>query len=679
MRNVTVCTAVSLILAGCGGGGGGEAPSSPTNVSTQSVSKQPNIAISVTRSEINQTQVSTLTWSVTDATNCTGSGAWSGSQSLTGSKYVTYVDGAQTFDLSCTGSGGTVSRSVTVTGKQPTLTFAGAWYPVVAQSIKNGYDGTIVGSFYNQIKIGSQQKNGLAVTGWGYKGWDSTSNETAIVKMALFEPDDNGLLTLATNKYITDASTYGGASVIVTDINNDNYQDIISIPHNETPILPKPTTVFYGSSNGSFSKKITSNQLAAHDARLVTVDGKSKIFTSVVTGHPRNAYYEFSNGDLVPTYTPNISYYNSNFVLFGNMSQTVVQNKNGNKSLVTAGGCRQTIGTCDYTINVFPYNGNDISQTVPTQTITPYLTNMPTLTNVSSFYGQGQTHVYRVWAEDFNNDGNTDILAEQTMWSQNGTTFAATLQVLQNQGNNTFADKTDTLNGDMPTDLSNALDDTPTFVDVDNSGIKTLFFTNITFSNTKKHSNYVMLNDGTGKLYVAIHDEFVNITDKIFSLLIDKGYQFPISNPTSSWMLPKFIAVPQTNGTVNFLAEVPLTSVNPENGISQNARTYVNVPFSYNPTTDYIKNVTINDRNNSTKIRTWAGDDAITDKNAVLGTKIDGGLGKNKVVYSNVSSNYTITKNSDGSYRVINITNNIDDTLIRIQSVVFSDKTITLE
>jgi fibronectin type 3 domain-containing protein len=58
---------------------------------------------------------STLTWSSTDATSCTASGAWSGSKPLSGSESVGPLTQDSTFTLSCTGSGGTTSRPVTVT------------------------------------------------------------------------------------------------------------------------------------------------------------------------------------------------------------------------------------------------------------------------------------------------------------------------------------------------------------------------------------------------------------------------------------------------------------------------------------------------------------------------------------------------------------------------------------
>jgi hypothetical protein len=58
---------------------------------------------------------STLTWSSTDATSCTASGAWSGAQATAGSASTGALNFDSTFTLSCTGAGGSTSASVTVT------------------------------------------------------------------------------------------------------------------------------------------------------------------------------------------------------------------------------------------------------------------------------------------------------------------------------------------------------------------------------------------------------------------------------------------------------------------------------------------------------------------------------------------------------------------------------------
>ncbi|MBS0613947.1 MAG: TIGR03118 family protein, partial [Proteobacteria bacterium] len=89
-----------------GGGGGGGSASSPATVT-----------ISVAPTTITLGQSATLTWS-SNGTGCTASGAWSGSQSATGSTTVTpTAAGDQTYSLSCTGgiySSGSGSATLTV-------------------------------------------------------------------------------------------------------------------------------------------------------------------------------------------------------------------------------------------------------------------------------------------------------------------------------------------------------------------------------------------------------------------------------------------------------------------------------------------------------------------------------------------------------------------------------------
>lgn len=680
MRKLTVSVAVSLIVTGCGGGGGSD--SSPTVTVMSTTSKTPSITLSLSKNNINQVQNSILTWDVTDATSCTGSKELSGVVSLTGSKIVNYNNNDQVFELTCTGSGGTSTKSVTLTSKKVDYTLAGTWFPVTPNSLHTGYNGNLANTFHNLFKLGNNTNYSIAITGWGYKGWESKSTETAMVNVAVFEPNTNGLLVEATKKYINDPTTYGGASVNVADINNDNVDDLVFISHNETPIAPRPSTVFYGSSQGTFRKETLSEQLAAHDAQLSTDDGKVRIHTSVVTGHPRNAYFESNGTNLISVKVPGISFNRINWVLVGNMSQTIVTNKNGDKVLVTAGGCKEVVinpSDCPaYTINTFPYNGEDITNYTPVQSITPYLSTLPEYSNIKAMDGLGKTHVYRVWSLDLNNDGHEDVLSAQSMWHQDSNSFPVALQVLINDGKNNLHDKTKTLNAEMPTVQSN-IDPSPMFVDIDGSGIKTLFFSGVSYGNTNEQSNYVMLNDGTGKLYVALNTEFESVVKDLYTFLNESGKTLPDKTLTKDGQFPKFIAVPQANGSVNFLVEFKSSALNQESGKSQAVWYYVNAPLQYNPKTDYTKNVSVNDRNFSNNIRTWAGDDTINDTNAVVGTRIDGGLGKNKVTYNGASTNYNVTKNNDGTYRVTSSANNIDDTLVRIHNIVFTDKTITLE
>ena len=106
----------TFILASCGGGGGGGGSSTPPAPSTPA----PTVNFSASSSEVATGTTVTLTFSSSNATSCSASGSsdWTGDKGTSGSGDVKIVYGANTFSLSCTGSGGSSSKSVTVQGTQ---------------------------------------------------------------------------------------------------------------------------------------------------------------------------------------------------------------------------------------------------------------------------------------------------------------------------------------------------------------------------------------------------------------------------------------------------------------------------------------------------------------------------------------------------------------------------------
>lgn len=78
----------------------------------------PTLTFSANPTTINSGQSSTLTWSTTNATGCTASGAWSGTRSTAGSQAVSPT-ATSTYSLTCNGSGGSANRSVTVNVTTP--------------------------------------------------------------------------------------------------------------------------------------------------------------------------------------------------------------------------------------------------------------------------------------------------------------------------------------------------------------------------------------------------------------------------------------------------------------------------------------------------------------------------------------------------------------------------------
>ncbi|MDC1241358.1 hypothetical protein N8Z97_00895 [Gammaproteobacteria bacterium] len=108
----------TFILASCGGGGGGgsSTPSAPSNPA-------PTVNFSASSSSVATGTTVTLTWSSSNATSCSasvsaGNATFSGSKGTSGSEDVAVVYGTNTFNLSCSGAGGSTSKSVTVEGTQ---------------------------------------------------------------------------------------------------------------------------------------------------------------------------------------------------------------------------------------------------------------------------------------------------------------------------------------------------------------------------------------------------------------------------------------------------------------------------------------------------------------------------------------------------------------------------------
>ena len=75
----------------------------------------PTVSMSLSPASVNAGQPSTLTWSTTNASTCAASGAWTGGQATSGSTTVTpSAAGIYTYNLTCTGAGGSASGSVTL-------------------------------------------------------------------------------------------------------------------------------------------------------------------------------------------------------------------------------------------------------------------------------------------------------------------------------------------------------------------------------------------------------------------------------------------------------------------------------------------------------------------------------------------------------------------------------------
>lgn len=110
-------------------------------------SAAPTVTLTAAPTTLTLGQSSMLTWSSSNATACTASGGWSGSESFSGTQSVTPAAvGAATYTLTCSGTGGSAvsSADVTVNAVPPTVSIA-----VSPTSITEGQSATLTWSSTN--------------------------------------------------------------------------------------------------------------------------------------------------------------------------------------------------------------------------------------------------------------------------------------------------------------------------------------------------------------------------------------------------------------------------------------------------------------------------------------------------------------------------------------------------
>ena len=114
---VSALSVTSTFTITCTGTGGSASQS--VTVTVTSGTPVPTVSLSASPISVSSGGSSILTWSSTNATSCTASGAWSGSKATSGSQSTGALNTSNTYTLSCSGSGGNASQSVTVSVGTP--------------------------------------------------------------------------------------------------------------------------------------------------------------------------------------------------------------------------------------------------------------------------------------------------------------------------------------------------------------------------------------------------------------------------------------------------------------------------------------------------------------------------------------------------------------------------------
>lgn len=111
-EQVNVSENVTFNLTCSGAGGSGQASASVE------VTPAPVLDFSAANSTINEGGSVELNWSATAATSCSASGGWSGDKPVSGTESIADLSQTTAFSLTCSGSGGQTTRSVTVNVNQ---------------------------------------------------------------------------------------------------------------------------------------------------------------------------------------------------------------------------------------------------------------------------------------------------------------------------------------------------------------------------------------------------------------------------------------------------------------------------------------------------------------------------------------------------------------------------------
>lgn len=541
--------------------------------------------------------------------------------------------------------------------------YIGFWQPITTEVYTAQYTPTLANTFWGNLALGSDGREGLVATGWSYAGFDNKATTVTQVQALLIEQTASGQMQVATQKYLGDATTNGGGSVILADFNKDGQTDILLPAHNESPFVGAASTAYLSGRSTAFDKLTLNDRVMAHDAEIFQVNGEPVVLTKTFSG--QDLAYRYTGGQFVTSIM-------SNARAAGGMSVALADLDNdGQQELVMGDVTVQAQGfdPQKFYIGIYGFSNLDASSSSPLRVLTPYMSSRAAYANVSSEWGLWNTHVYRVWTDDLNHDGLQDILAGTSMWKSGSMSYPSMLQLFQNQGKLGFEDVTDSLNPEFPVN-SGEVDYTLQMRDIDGSGIKTLLAAGSNYEARERQSNFILLNDGTGHLYSYKRSEFNTYSDDLNTWALKNGYVSAVGASV------KFHSYLTSQGKINFVADMSVRKLVNGQNVSQSL--LIDLPLGLEPAKDFVQDITISDRNQSRLMRTWAGDDVITDVNAGVAAHLDGGLGSDTLRYSGKADDYTLSYRHAEWVVEKRTVGTLKDTLVHFEKLEFADRSVNI-
>jgi len=322
----------------------------------------------------------------------------------------------------------------------PLLSIAGIWQPVSDQYIDQETPslgaGTLANVFLGNLPL-PNGREGMVATGWSYAGFDNPATSITPVTIAVLEQQPDGLLQVATAKYVSDPQTNGGSNVLVADFNGDGVPDIFLPAHNESPPLPASSTAYLSTGGGRYARVSVADRVEAHGATVTEINGTPVVFTA--------GYY------LAPGFADTTTFFDKTSGTFSVRSDLPV---GSNSSVAVADFYGTGIYSVVYGDVTFgpnhPFDPNGIwgiylwqlaglnPSGFPTSVGTPYF-NRPQYAQYISFQDpHGKQHNSRLWVDDFNHDGMIDLVVQGVIGTRTSASRRTSCRCLKIPGTISF-------------------------------------------------------------------------------------------------------------------------------------------------------------------------------------------------------------------------------------------------
>lgn len=263
-------------VAGCGGSGGGSGAVTPSNPGAPVV-PVPTVSLSIESPKIALGQSAKLTWSSTNATSCTASGAWSGTQAVSGTSVQTpTISGVGMYALTCTGAGGTASQSAALVVPIPVM--------------KSSYENKAVAA----EAIGAQKLPGEVARGnaVAFADFFQEGNYSMVTHSLQYNPQDAATVTMLgkihfwknvsgawvdnTDKLLANSTgCLHPRKASVADFNGDGRPDVFFACHgfDATPFPGESPVVLLSQPDGTYKSTVVPVTCFCHSASTADIDG----------------------------------------------------------------------------------------------------------------------------------------------------------------------------------------------------------------------------------------------------------------------------------------------------------------------------------------------------------------------------------------------------------------------